>query len=148
MWRNPVDDLYGEIVLNHYHKPRNRGSLKNPTVSAEMANVFCGDEVKLELVIEDDRISAVRFQGQGCSISQASASMMTEAITGLSLQAVEGVFESFKGMMDGSGQVDAKKMGDLEALQGVRRFPARVKCAKLAWMALETALERYRKTKT
>jgi len=148
MWRNPVDDLYGEIVLNHYHKPRNRGSLKNPTVSAEMANVFCGDEVKLELVIEDDRISAVRFQGQGCSISQASASMMTEAITGLSLQAVEGVFESFKGMMDGSSQVDAKKMGDLEALQGVRRFPARVKCAKLAWMALETALERYRKTKT
>jgi len=148
MWRNPVDDLYGEIVLNHYHKPRNRGSLKNPSVRAEMANVFCGDEVKLEVAIQDDHVTAVRFQGRGCSISQASASMMTEAITGLSLQAVEGVLESFKGMMNGSAQVDAKRMGDLEALQGVRRFPARVKCATLAWIALETALERYRKTKT
>ena len=133
------------MVLDHYHKPRNRGSLKNPSVSAEMANVFCGDEVKLELAIQDDRVTAVRFLGQGCSISQASASMLTEAITGLSLGAVEAFLESFTGMMNGSDQVDSKRLGDLEALQGVRRFPARVKCAKLAWIALETALERYRK---
>ena len=145
MWKNPVDDLYGEIVLDHYHKPRNRGSLRNPSVSAEMANVFCGDEVKLELAIEGDRITAVRFLGQGCTISQASASMLTEAITGLSLERVGALAETFKGMMNGSDQVDTKSLGDLEALQGVRRFPARVKCATLAWTALETALERYRK---
>ena len=148
MWKNPVDDLYGEIVLDHYHKPRNRGSLKNPSVSAEMANVFCGDEVKLELAIEGDRITAARFLGQGCSISLASASMLTEAVTGLNLEQVEALAETFKGMMNGSVQVDAKKLGDLEALQGVRRFPARVKCARLAWVALEAALERYRKAKT
>ena len=148
MWKNPVDDLYGDIVLSHYHKPRNRGPLKEPSVSAEMSNVFCGDEVKLELAIEGDRITTARFLGQGCSISLASASMLTEAITGLSLEEAEAVAETFKGMMNGSGQVEAKKLGDLEALQGVRRFPARVKCAKLAWLALEIALERYRKAKT
>ncbi|OGT24992.1 MAG: SUF system NifU family Fe-S cluster assembly protein [Gammaproteobacteria bacterium RBG_16_66_13] len=145
MWKNPVDDLYGEIVLDHYHKPRNRGSLKEPSVSAEVANVFCGDEVKLDLAIQDGRVTAVRFQGQGCSISQASASMLTQAIMGLSLEDVETLFEAFKGMMNGSDQVDAKSLGDLEALQGVRRFPARVKCATLAWNALQLALERHRK---
>ena len=148
MWPNPVDELYGEIVLGHYHKPRNRGSLKNPSVSAEMANVFCGDEVKLELAIEGDRVTAVRFLGQGCSISLASASMLTEAIMGLSLEAVEVLLETFKGMMNGSVQVEAKTLGDLEALQGVRRFPARVKCATLAWNALQQALEQHRKAKT
>jgi nitrogen fixation NifU-like protein len=148
MWPNPVDELYGEIVLGHYHKPRNRGSLKEPSVSAEVANVFCGDEVKLDLAIQDGRITAVRFLGRGCSISQASASMLTEVIMGLSLEEVEGVFESFKGMMYGSDQVGAKSLGDLEALRGVRRFPARVKCATLAWNALQQALEQYRKAKT
>jgi nitrogen fixation NifU-like protein len=145
MWPKPVDELYGEIVLGHYHKPRNRGSLKNPSVSAEMANVFCGDEVKLDVAIHDGQIAGVRFLGQGCSISQASASMLTEAIMGLSLEAVEVLLETFKGMMNGSVQVEAKTLGDLEALQGVRRFPARVKCATLAWNALQIALERYRK---
>jgi len=145
MWPNPVDDLYGEIVLDHYHKPRNRGSLKEPSVSAEVANVFCGDEVKLDLAIQGGRITAVCFVGQGCSISQASASMLTQAVMGLSLEDVEALFESFKGMMNGSDQVDGKALGDLEALRGVRRFPARVKCATLAWNALRQALERYRK---
>jgi nitrogen fixation NifU-like protein len=145
MWPNPVDELYGEIVLGHYHKPRNRGSLKAPSASAEVANVFCGDEVKLDVAIQDSRITAVRFLGRGCSISQASASMLTEAIMGLSLEAVEVLLETFKGMMNGSDQVDTKRLGDLEALQGVRRFPARVKCATLAWNALQQALERYRK---
>ena len=148
MWPNPVDELYGEIVLGHYHKPRNRGSLKEPSVSAEVANVFCGDEVKLELAIQGGRVTAVRFLGRGCSISQASASMLTEVIMGLSLEEVEGVFESFKGMLYGWRQGGAKSLGDLEALRGVRRFPARVKCATLAWNALQQALEQYRKAKT
>ena len=148
MWPNPVDELYGQIVLDHYHKPRNRGSLKEPSASAEVANVFCGDEVKLDLAIEGRRVAAVRFLGQGCSISQASASMLTEAAMGLSLEEVEVLVETFKGMMNGSDQVDAKSLGDLEALQGVRRFPARVKCATLAWNALQQALDQYRKAKT
>jgi len=147
MWPNPVDELYGQIVLDHYHKPRNRGSLKQPSASAEVANVFCGDEVKLELAIQGDRVAAVRFLGQGCSISQASASMLTEAAMGLSLEEVEALVETFKGMMNGSDQVDTKSLGDLEALQGVRRFPARVKCATLAWNALQQALDQYRKAK-
>ena len=148
MWPNPVDDLYGEIVLDHYHKPRNRGSLKEPSVSAEVANVFCGDEIKLDLALQGDRVTAVRFLGQGCSISQASASMLTQAIMGLSLEEVEALFESFKGMMYGSDQVDPESLGDPEALQGVRKFPVRVKCATLAWNVLQEALEQYGKART
>jgi nitrogen fixation NifU-like protein len=148
MWKNPVDDLYGEIVLNHYHKPRNRGSLKDPNASAEMANVFCGDEVKLQLAIEGDRIADVRFLGKGCSISLASASMLTVAVMGLSLKAVEALAETFKSMMDGSDRLDEEDLGDLQALQGVRRFPARVKCAKLPWAALQMALEGYQRAET
>jgi len=148
MWPNPVDELYREIILDHYHKPRNRGSLKEPSLSAEGDNVFCGDEVKLDLAIQGDQITAVRFLGRGCSISQASASMLTQAIMGLSLEAVEALFASFKGMMYGSDRVDAKSLGDLEALRGVRKFPARVKCATLAWNVLQEALEQYRKAKT
>jgi len=90
----------------------------------------------------------VRFLGQGCSISQASASMLTETIIGIGLEEVVALLEAFKGMMNGSDQVDTKRLGDLEALRGVRRFPARVKCATLAWTALQQALERYRKAET
>jgi nitrogen fixation NifU-like protein len=145
MWPNPADDLYGKIILDHYHKPRNRGSLKQPSISAEADNVFCGDEVKLDVAIQDSRISDVRFLGRGCSISQASASMLTQAIIGLNLEEVEALLQSFKSMMYGSEQTDVGSLGDLEALRGVRRFPARVKCATLAWNALQEALEQYRK---
>ena len=148
MWPNPADELYREIILDHYHKPRNRGSLKQPSLHAEADNVFCGDEVKLEVAIQGDHIAGVRFLGRGCSISQASASMLTQAIMGLSLDQAEALFESFKGMMYGSDQVDPESLGDLEALQGVRKFPVRVKCATLAWNVLQEALEQYRKAKT
>jgi nitrogen fixation NifU-like protein len=148
MWPTPTDELYRDIVLDHYHKPRNRGSLKQPSVSGEADNVFCGDEVKLDLAIQDDRIVDARFQGRGCSISLASASMLTQAVMGLSLKDAEALRESFKAMMDGSDQVGPKKLGDLEALRGVRKFPARVKCATLVWGVLQEALERYRKAKT
>ena len=147
MWPNPADDLYGKIILDHYHKPRNRGSLKQPSISAEADNVFCGDEVKLDVAIQDGRIADVRFLGRGCSISQASTSMLTQAIMGLSLDEVEALFQAFKGMMHGSEQAEVGSLGDLGALRGVRRFPARVKCATLAWNALQEALEQYRKAK-
>jgi nitrogen fixation NifU-like protein len=143
-----LDELYREIILDHYRNPRNRGSLEEPSLSGEGDNPLCGDEVKLEVAIQGDHIAAVRFLGRGCSISQASASMLTQAITGLSLDEAEALFESFKGMMYGSDQVDAESLGDLEALQGVRKFPVRVKCATLAWNVLQEALEQYRKAKT
>ena len=143
-----LDELYREIILDHYRNPRNRGSLEDPSLSGEGDNPLCGDEVKLDLAIEGDRVVGVRFLGRGCSISQASASMLTQAIMGLSLEEVEALFGSFKGMMYGSGQVDAESLGDLEALQGVRKFPVRVKCATLAWNVLQEALEQYRKAKT
>jgi len=143
-----LDELYREIILDHYRNPRNRGSLEEPSLSGEGDNPLCGDEVKLEVAVQGDRIAAVRFLGRGCSISQASASMLTQAIMGLSLDEAEALFESFKGMMYGADQVDAESLGDLEALQGVRKFPVRVKCATLAWNVLQEALDQYRKAKT
>jgi nitrogen fixation NifU-like protein len=142
-----LDELYREIILDHYRNPRNRGSLEEPSLSGEGDNPLCGDEVKLDLAIEGDHVAAVRFLGRGCSISQASASMLTQAIMGLSLEEVEALYENFKGMMYGSDQVDTESLGDLEALQGVRKFPVRVKCATLAWNVLQEALEQYRKAK-
>ena len=140
-----LDELYREIILDHYRSPRNRGSLDQPSASSEGDNPLCGDELRLDLDIRDGRIFDVRFEGKGCSISQASASMMTEAIKGLSLEEVESLFEMFKGMMYSAGEVDVEALGDLEALQGVRKFPVRVKCATLAWNTLQEALEEFRK---
>jgi nitrogen fixation NifU-like protein len=140
-----LDELYREIILDHYRSPRNRGSLDDPTASSEGDNPLCGDEIKVELHIREGQITDVRFIGRGCSISQASASMMTEAIKGLSLEEVDSLFEMFKAMMYSSDEVDAEALGDLEALQGVRKFPVRVKCATLAWNTLEEALESLRK---
>jgi len=140
-----LDDLYREIILDHYRSPRNRGSLEQPTATGEGDNPLCGDEVRVDLDIRDGRVLDVRFVANGCSISQASASMMTEAIKGLSLEEVESLFEAFKGMMYGADEVDMEALGDLEALQGVRKFPVRVKCATLAWNTLQEALEGFRK---
>jgi len=130
-----LDELYREIILDHYRSPRNRGS----------DTPLCGDEVRVDLDIRDGRVSDVRFEAKGCSISQASASMMTEAVKGLSLEEVDSLFETFKGMMYGSDEVDVEALGDLEALQGVRKFPVRVKCATLPWNTLQEALEEFSK---
>jgi nitrogen fixation NifU-like protein len=140
-----LDELYREIILDHYRSPRNRGSLEQPTATGEGDNPLCGDEVRVDLDIRDGRVFDVRFEANGCSISQASASMMTEAVKGLNLEEVDSLFETFKGMMYSAGEVDVEALGDLEALQGVRKFPVRVKCATLAWNTLQEALEEFRK---
>ncbi len=140
-----LDDLYREIILDHYRSPRNRGSLDKPTASSEGDNPLCGDEVKVDIEIRDGRITDVRFEGRGCSISQASASMMTDAVKGLSLEDADSLFAMFKAMMYSSDEVDPEALGDLEALQGVRKFPVRVKCATLGWNTLQEALERLSK---
>ena len=138
-----LDELYREIILDHYRSPRNRGALTVPSVSRDGFNPLCGDDIRLDLSIGDDTIEDVRFQGRGCSISQSSASMMTEAIKGKTMARAQELMALFTAMMQGADNVDLEALGDLEALVGVRKFPVRVKCATLAWHTLEEALKDY-----
>ena len=135
-----LDELYREIILDHYRNPRHRGSLESPSASHEGLNPLCGDEVTVELLVDGDRIADVAYNGSGCSISQSSASMMTEAILGKPLDEVRRLKDDFTALMRGEGGIDPESLGDLEALSGVRKFPVRVKCATLAWHTLEEAV--------
>ena len=144
-----LDELYREVILDHYRNPRKRGTLHGQHVHAEGNNPSCGDEFALDLAIEDDVIVDAAMQGQGCSISQASGSMMMDAIVGKSVDEARDLTHKFKIMMtieDGENPVDPDQpgsvLGDLEALQGVRKFPVRIKCADLAWATLADALDR------
>jgi nitrogen fixation NifU-like protein len=135
--------LYQEIILDHYRRPRNRGELAGEPRTVEMRNPTCGDEITLQLHLEEGRIAAGRFGGQGCSISQASASMMTEILKGKTPEEALALADRFREMLHGSGEAAADPaLGDLRALAGVARLPARVKCAMLAWTALEEAVSR------
>ncbi|HEY3810128.1 MAG TPA: SUF system NifU family Fe-S cluster assembly protein [Acidimicrobiales bacterium] len=154
-----LEDLYREIILDHYRNPRNRGELPIPPAYAETGfNPLCGDEITLYVQLEDDRLADVKLTGQGCSISQSSASMMSTAVKGKSLAETRATIRTFKSMMsiheqrlDGpgdedGGEIDAQDepavaLGDLEALQGVVKFPVRIKCATLSWNTLAQALD-------
>ncbi len=150
-----LEDLYREIILDHYRTPRNRGELPTPpAVVAQGHNPLCGDEITVYLQVDGDVVSDIKVDGQGCSISQSSASMMSQAIKGHSVDEVRGLVRRFKGMMsiedvaDGDGDGDEQAsgtgdlaLGDLEALQGVVKFPVRIKCATLAWNTLLEALD-------
>jgi nitrogen fixation NifU-like protein len=155
-----LEDLYREIILDHYRNPRNRGELPTPPAYAETGfNPLCGDEITLYVQVEDDRLADVKLTGQGCSISQSSASMMSTAVKGKSLAETRATIRTFKSMMsihehrlDGPGDGDgggdeagegdpAVSLGDLEALQGVVKFPVRIKCATLSWNTLAQALD-------
>jgi nitrogen fixation NifU-like protein len=133
--------LYQEIILDHYRRPRNRGELAGEHRTIEKRNPTCGDEITLRLRVEDGRIAAGRFGGVGCSISQASASMMTVLLEGKTPEEALALADRFREMLHGSGEAAADPaLGDLRALAGVARLPARVKCAMLAWTALEEAV--------
>jgi len=134
-----LDDLYREVILDHYRHPRNKGSLEGADVTREGANPLCGDEIRVSLRLRDGVVEDVRFDGKGCSISQASASMMTERIRGARLGEARRLIAEFKAMIHGDPAPD--DLGDLVALAGVRKFPVRVKCATLGWLTLEGALE-------
>jgi len=136
-----LEDLYREVILDHYRSPRNRGELSDATVVVELNNPVCGDEIKLCLKVENDTVNDVRFSGRGCSISQSSASMMTEAVKGKPLSEALDMVERFKAMMRSEISADEADLGDLEALQGVSKFPVRIKCALLSWEALRQGLE-------
>ena len=139
----PLTSLYQQLILEHYRNPRNKSDLPDKTVEIHMRNPTCGDEIRLQLRIEEGRIADARFAGQGCSISQASVSMMTQLIKGRSLDEADGVAERFKAMMHGDADAARdKSMGDLRALSGVSRFPVRVKCALLGFDALQEALKK------
>jgi nitrogen fixation protein NifU and related proteins len=149
-----LEDLYREIILDHYRNPRNRGELPTPPAHrSEGFNPLCGDEVQVYLDVEDGTVADVKVSGQGCSISQSSASMMSQAVKGRSVDDARRLVRAFKGMMsihehglDGEDDdlLDADetvKLGDLEALRGVVKFPVRIKCATLAWNTLVQGLD-------
>jgi nitrogen fixation NifU-like protein len=145
----PIKELYREVILDHYRNPRRRGTLSGDHIHAEGENPSCGDEFSLDIAVEDGVVVDAAIQGQGCSISQASGSMMASAIVGKSIDEIENLARNFKIMMsieEGDDPVDPDRpgavLGDLEALQGVRRFPVRIKCANLPWTTLEDALRR------
>ncbi len=140
-----LEDLYREIILDHYRTPRNRGELPPPARHAEGHNPLCGDEITVYIDVDGDVVNDVKVSGQGCSISQSSASMMSAAIKGRPVAEVRAIVRKFKGMMsietDGDEPADDVPLGDLEALQGVVKFPVRIKCATLAWNTLLDALD-------
>lgn len=132
--------LYQEMILDHYRRPRNKGTLENADTSVEMKNPYCGDEIGLQVSFDGDQISDVRFSGRGCSISQASASMMTQLLKGKTRAEIDSIRTHFRNLMLGEAGGGTDELGPLRALSGVARFPGRVKCALLAWNALESAL--------
>jgi len=151
-----LEDLYREIILDHYRSPRNRGELESPPATkSEGFNPLCGDEVVLYLLVEDGKVADVKIGGQGCSISQASTSMMSAAVKGKSVEEARRLISAFKALMsihesklegesDGAdlqAELDGVALGDLEALQGVVKFPVRIKCATLAWNTLQQGLD-------
>ena len=138
-----LSSLYQQLILEHYRNPRNKGELEEKTVEIHMANPVCGDEIRLQLRIEGDRIEDVKFLGSGCSISQASVSMMTIRLKGSSIDQADELAKRFTDMMHGDESAAREKsLGDLRALQGVSKFPVRIKCALLGFDALQEALKK------
>ncbi|HVF53334.1 MAG TPA: SUF system NifU family Fe-S cluster assembly protein [Actinomycetota bacterium] len=136
-----LEDLYKEVILDHYRAPRNKGRLDPHDVALERNNPLCGDEIELFLKFDGDSLTGVAFEGKGCSISQASASMMTEKVQGLDIEDAGALADAIKKMMAGEEAGDDDALGDLVALKGVVKYPVRIKCALLGWNTLVEALE-------
>ena len=139
-----TEDLSREIILDHYQNPRNHGRLDSPTVANRGHNPLCGDEIELSLLIADDHVNDIRFSGRGCSISQASASMMTDLVKGHTREEVDSSVQRFTASMANRQSAPAELESELDALQGVKRYPARVKCALLPWTTLRESIDLYR----
>src|SRR5579859_5450811 len=141
-----TEDLSREIILDHYQNPRNHGRLAEPTLANRGHNPLCGDEIELSIVVdpESERLSEIAFSGRGCSISQASASMMTDVVKGQSLSDVDAAVQRFTRRMANREPPPPELEEELDALQGVKRYPARVKCALLPWTTLRETVDMYR----
>ncbi|ETP68211.1 SUF system NifU family Fe-S cluster assembly protein [Planomicrobium chinense] len=138
---NNLDQLYRQVIMDHYKTPRNKGALESNSVNIEMNNPTCGDRIQLTLQVEDNIVKDAKFDGEGCSISMASASMMTQAVKGKDVETALQLSHIFSDMMLGKEYDDSIDLGDIEALQGVSQFPARIKCATLAWKAMEKGVK-------
>ncbi len=138
-----LSDLYQEVILDHNKKPRNFRKLEEPTRMVEALNPLCGDQLTLYVDLDGDRIADISFQGSGCAISKASASMMTDSLKGKTIAEADALFEGVHQMLtsDGDREIDTEGLGKLAVLSGVREFPTRVKCASLSWHALRSALK-------
>jgi nitrogen fixation protein NifU and related proteins len=139
--RLSLEDLYKEVILDHYRAPRNKGRLDPHDVALERNNPLCGDEIELFVRFDGDKVDGIAFEGKGCSISLASASMMTEKVRGLSIEEAEELADEIKSMMAGEAEGDADTLEDLVSLKGVVKYPVRIKCALLGWNTLVEALE-------
>jgi nitrogen fixation NifU-like protein len=135
-----LDDIYKEVILDHYKNPRNKREMPDAELTCSKNNPLCGDEITVFAHTEDGKLLDVSFVGQGCSISQSSASMMTEAVSGKTVDEVGGLATSVRGMLSGEVEPDEDEFGELVALKGVVKYPIRVKCAVLAWDVLQEAL--------
>lgn len=137
-----LDDLYRRVIMDHYQKPRNRGKLdESDGLIVNLNNPTCGDSISLSLKVEEGKVVDAKFLGEGCSISMSSASMMTDAVKGKPVEEALGMAHKFSDLMQGKQIDDSIDLGDIEALSGVAKFPARIKCATLAWKALEQGIK-------
>jgi nitrogen fixation protein NifU and related proteins len=139
-----LDDLYQQLILDHYRNRRGRGRIAGASASVHEHNPVCGDECYLDILVEDGRIAGIMADGDGCSISQAAASMLTEVALGKELDDALALVEHFRLVMHGEAQADEDILGDAVALEGVARYPVRVKCALLSWLALRDCIAGYR----
>jgi nitrogen fixation protein NifU and related proteins len=140
-----LDELYKEVILDHYRAPRNKGRLDPHDVLLERNNPLCGDEIELFLKFDGENLEGITFDGKGCSISQASASMMTEKVKGLTAKDAQALAEEIKTMMAGESEGDQDVLGDLVSLKGVVKYPVRIKCALLGWNTLLEGIEEHGK---
>lgn len=135
-------ELYQEVILDHCKRPRNRGAVSEPTGDAEGFNPLCGDQVRVTLITKDGVVEDIAFEGHGCAISTASASMMTEVVKGKTIEEAERIFRVFQEMVTSTeADPEVPELGDLEVLAGVREYPVRIKCATLPWHTLHAALK-------
>ena len=138
-----LDELYREVILDHFKSPTHSGELPDAQVKVEGANPLCGDELTFHIKLQDGRLARVRFRGKGCAISRAAASMLAAQVEGRTIREAGTVMDAMKALMQGREPDDAVDLGDLEALAGVRKFPVRIKCAALSWNVVERGLKEY-----
>ena len=136
------DDLYQEIILDHYRHPRHAGSVTDEELLVEEENPTCGDQIRLTATVQDGIVQDLKFEARGCAISTASSSMMSEAVVGKSVADARAQIRDFVGLMRGEREVAPEQLGDLIALEGVKNYPMRIKCATMCWHAAEQALNR------